>query len=124
MREEFDKTGVRRSAEGILMVYEHQLPHTLLHQLGITFFKVPGGELNPGEDETEGLKCSLTEILDIIMESCHTGSLLTALVTGRDQIVDLSTQVLLHIFQSTCKTCFRFTFKRKPCLKSFKMTNW
>ena len=40
MREEFDKVGMRRSVEGILLVHEHGLPHVLLLQLGTTFFKL------------------------------------------------------------------------------------
>lgn len=63
MREEFEKYGMRRSAEGVLLVHEHGLPHVLLLQLGTTFFKLPGGELDPGEDEIEGLKRLMTEIL-------------------------------------------------------------
>ena len=51
MRDEFDKFGMRRSVDGVLLVHEHGLPHVLLLQLGTTFFKLPGGELNPGEDE-------------------------------------------------------------------------
>ena len=42
---------MRRSVDGVLLVHEHGLPHVLLLQLGTTFFKLPGGELNPGEDE-------------------------------------------------------------------------
>nr|CAD7400977.1 unnamed protein product [Timema poppensis] len=61
MRDEFEKIGMRRSVEGVLLVHEHGLPHVLLLQLGTTFFKLPGGELNPGEDEVEGLKRLLTE---------------------------------------------------------------
>ena len=56
MRDEFDKLGMRRSVEGVLLVHEHGLPHVLLLQLGTTFFKLPGGELEPGEEEIEGLK--------------------------------------------------------------------
>ncbi|CAH0731146.1 unnamed protein product, partial [Brenthis ino] len=63
MREEFAKIGMRRSVEGVLLVHEHGLPHVLLLQLGTAFFKLPGGELNPGEDEIEGLKRLLTETL-------------------------------------------------------------
>nr|XP_045056157.2 cleavage and polyadenylation specificity factor subunit 5-like [Desmodus rotundus] len=63
MREEFGKIGMRRTVEGVLIVHEHRLPLVLLLQLGTTFFKLPGGELNPGEDEVEGLKCLMTEIL-------------------------------------------------------------
>uniref|UniRef100_A0A2K5E1Y5 Cleavage and polyadenylation specificity factor subunit 5 n=1 Tax=Aotus nancymaae TaxID=37293 RepID=A0A2K5E1Y5_AOTNA len=63
MREEFDKIGMRRTVEGVLIILEHRLPRVLLLQLGTTFFKLPGGELNPGEDEVEGLKRLMTEIL-------------------------------------------------------------
>ncbi|KAJ6644153.1 Cleavage and polyadenylation specificity factor subunit 5 [Pseudolycoriella hygida] len=63
MRDEFDRIGMRRSVEGVLLVHEHGLPHVLLLQLGTTFFKLPGGELNAGEDEVEGLKRLLTETL-------------------------------------------------------------
>lgn len=87
MRDEFDKIGMRRSVEGVLLVggfsvghakghiiyivrhfsfphqvHEHGLPHVLLLQLGTTFFKLPGGELSAGEDEVDGLKRLLTEV--------------------------------------------------------------
>ena len=65
MREEFGKIGMRRTVEGVLIVHDHRLPLVLLLQLGTTFFKLPGGELNPGEDEVEGLKCFMTEILGL-----------------------------------------------------------
>ena len=54
---------MRRSVDGVLLVHEHGLPHVLLLQLGTTFFKLPGGELKPGEDEVEGLKRLMTETL-------------------------------------------------------------
>ncbi|UJR20875.1 hypothetical protein I4U23_023984 [Adineta vaga] len=63
MREEFTTLGIRRSVEAVLLVHEHNLPHILLLQLGTTFFKLPGGELNPGEDPTEGLKRLLNETI-------------------------------------------------------------
>lgn len=66
MRDEFERIGMRRSVEGVLLVHEHGLPHVLLLQLGTTFFKLPGGELNPGEDEVEGLKRLLTEVGGIL----------------------------------------------------------
>lgn len=62
LRDEFEKIGQRRSVEGVLLVHEHNLPHVLLLQLGTAFFKLPGGELNPGEDEIDGLKRHLTEV--------------------------------------------------------------
>ena len=42
MRDEFDKFGMRRTVDGVLLVHEHGLPHVLLLQLGTTFFKLPG----------------------------------------------------------------------------------
>lgn len=61
LQEDFDKYGMRHSVEGILLVHEHNLPHVLLLQLG-TFFKLPGGELHPGEEENEGLKRLLSDV--------------------------------------------------------------
>jgi len=63
MRDEYEKFGMRRSVDGVLIVHEHGLPHVLLLQLGSTFFKLPGGELNPGEDEVEGLKRLMSDTL-------------------------------------------------------------
>lgn len=63
MREDYAVNGTRRSVEGVLLVHEHGLPHVLLLQLGTTFFKLPGGELNPDEDPIEGLKRLLNETL-------------------------------------------------------------
>ncbi len=40
MRDEYDKVGMRRSVEGVLLVHEHALPHVLLLQIGTTFFKL------------------------------------------------------------------------------------
>lgn len=36
---------MRRSVEAVLIVHEHNLPHVLLLQIGNTFFKLPGSEL-------------------------------------------------------------------------------
>ena len=63
MRNEYDSLGMRRNVEGCLIVHEHGLPHILLLQLGTTFFKLPGGELMPGEDESDGLKRTMSEML-------------------------------------------------------------
>lgn len=62
LQEDFEKYGMRRCVEGVLLVHEHNLPHVLLLQLG-TFFKLPGGELNPGEEEIDGLKRLLMEVI-------------------------------------------------------------
>lgn len=81
MRDEFEKIGMRRSVEGVLLVHEHGLPHVLLLQLGTTFFKLPGGELNAGEDEVEGLKRLLTEVSVDAIESLIFVSLLVLLTS-------------------------------------------
>ena len=62
LREEFNRVGIRRSVEAVLLVHQHNLPHVLLLQLGTAFFKLPGGELNPGEDDIAGLKRLLTDV--------------------------------------------------------------
>ncbi len=41
---------MRRSVEAVLVVQEHNHPHVLMLQLGVAFFKLPGGRLRPGED--------------------------------------------------------------------------
>ena len=66
MRQEFDKLGMRRSVEGVLLVHEHGLPHVLLLQLGTTFFKLPGGELNPGT-----VFNTFSTILIFALSMCH-----------------------------------------------------
>ena len=81
-REKFGKTGMRRTVEGVLIVREY---HVSLLRLGTTFFKLPGGELNPREDKVEGLKRLMTEILGHQDRVLKTGSLMSALVTGADQ---------------------------------------
>ncbi|XP_067934538.1 cleavage and polyadenylation specificity factor subunit 5-like [Watersipora subatra] len=56
MRDDFEQVGMRRSVDAILLVHEHGIPHVLLLLLGNSFYKLPGGELNPGEDPQDGLK--------------------------------------------------------------------
>lgn len=60
MKQNYEKEGLRRSVEGILLVHQHNHPHVLLLQIGNSFFKLPGGRLHPGEDEVEGLQRKLT----------------------------------------------------------------
>jgi cleavage and polyadenylation specificity factor subunit 5 len=63
LRDDFQKNGMRRSADAVLLVHEHNLPHILLLQLGQSYFKLPGGELQPDEDWIDGLKRLLNEHL-------------------------------------------------------------
>ncbi|GAX74941.1 hypothetical protein CEUSTIGMA_g2387.t1 [Chlamydomonas eustigma] len=63
LRQSYEKLGLRRTVEGVLVVQEHNHPHILLLQRGVAFFKLPGGRLRPGEDEVSGLKRKLTNAL-------------------------------------------------------------
>lgn len=46
----YEREGMRRSVEAVILVHEHNHPHILLLQIGMSFFKLPGGRLRPGED--------------------------------------------------------------------------
>lgn len=68
MKDEFEQLGMRKTVEGVLIVHQHKLSHILLLQLGpsasgTVFFKLPSGELNPGEDEIDGVKRVVNETL-------------------------------------------------------------
>ena len=40
MQENYNKEGMRRTVEGVMLVHQHQHPHVLLLQIGNTFFKL------------------------------------------------------------------------------------
>ncbi|KJE90060.1 cleavage and polyadenylation specific factor 5 [Capsaspora owczarzaki ATCC 30864] len=65
LKDEFEQYGSRRTVEAVLLVHEHNHPHLLLLQLGTTFFKLPGGELDIGEDEITGCQRWLTKTLAV-----------------------------------------------------------
>lgn len=46
----YAEEGMRRTAEGILLVHQHNTIHALLLQPNPSFFRLPGGKLKPGED--------------------------------------------------------------------------
>lgn len=127
MREEFDKIGMRRTVEGVLIVHEHRLPHVLLLQLGTTFFKLPGGELNPGEDEVEGLKRLMTEILgrqdgvlqDWVIDDCIGNWWRPNFEPPQYPYIPA------HITKpKEHKKLFLVQLQEKPCLQSLKITSW
>ncbi|XP_063900749.1 cleavage and polyadenylation specificity factor subunit 5-like [Zophobas morio] len=63
LKEEYQVQGMRRSVEAVLVVHEYSHPHILLLQLGVSFYKLPGGELKPGESEEDGIRRLITESL-------------------------------------------------------------
>ena len=43
LREEYAQKGVRHSVDALPIVYEHGHPHVLIFQIGMSYFKLPGG---------------------------------------------------------------------------------
>ncbi len=135
-----------RSVDGVLLVHEHGLPHVLLLQLGSTFFKLPGGELNPGEDEVDGLKRLMTDTLgrpdsgpanvSKSSKSCRNlsnklffrnGSSRTRSAIGGDRTSSPpSTRISRHTSRSRRNTgnCSSSSFKRKPTSPCRETTSW
>jgi cleavage and polyadenylation specificity factor subunit 5 len=68
----------------------------LLLQLGTTFFKLPGSELDTGEDEVEGLKRLMTEIQGRQNGVLKDWVIDDALGTSGDQILNLLSIRIFH----------------------------
>lgn len=68
-KDTYEREGLRRTVEAILLVNEHNHPHVLLLQSGggpggaAVTFKLPGGRLRHGEGEVEGLRRKLNNKL-------------------------------------------------------------
>eukprot|EP00743_Colponemidia_sp_Colp-15_P002322 GILK01002517.1.p1 GENE.GILK01002517.1~~GILK01002517.1.p1 ORF type:complete len:237 (-),score=19.07 GILK01002517.1:245-892(-) len=65
MKDKYEREGMRRHVEAILLVHIHNHPHMLLIQAGTSFYKLPGGRLKPGEVESEGLLRKLNAKLSV-----------------------------------------------------------
>lgn len=63
LEEKYKQQGLRRTVEGVLLVHQHGHPHLLLLQTASQSIRLPGGKLRPGEDEVEGLKRKLANVL-------------------------------------------------------------
>ncbi|KAG5459139.1 MAG: nucleotide hydrolase-domain-containing protein, partial [Olpidium bornovanus] len=63
LQSDYQRTGMRRTVEGVLVVHEHNHPHILMLQIANAFFKLPGDYLRPGEDEEDGMKNRLAHKL-------------------------------------------------------------
>jgi len=66
MRVMYQKLGVRRSVEAVLLVHQHGHPHVLLLQIGNNvkgFFKLPGGRCRPGESDLDCMRRKLSHRL-------------------------------------------------------------
>ncbi|KAM0723858.1 hypothetical protein Q7P37_000848 [Cladosporium fusiforme] len=63
LEEYYDKHGMRRTSEGLLVCHEHNHPHILMIQIANAFFKLPGDYLAHDADEITGFKQRLNERL-------------------------------------------------------------
>lgn len=63
LEEHYNKHGMRRTCEGILVCHEHNHPHILMLQIANAFFKLPGDYLDEKDDEIEGFKKRLDQRL-------------------------------------------------------------
>jgi cleavage and polyadenylation specificity factor subunit 5 len=61
LQEQYDKHGMRRTVEALIMCHDHAHPYVLMLQIANTFYKLPGSYLSVDEEEIEGLKRSLNE---------------------------------------------------------------
>lgn len=63
LRSNYDAHGMRTCVQGVLLVELFQQPHVLLLQVRNSVFNLPGGRLQPGESDIEGLKRKLSRRL-------------------------------------------------------------
>lgn len=61
LQEQYDKHGMRRTVEAIMLCHEHSHPYVLMLQIANTFYKLPGSYLGTDEEEITGLERSLNE---------------------------------------------------------------
>ena len=55
LKQQYATKGIRHSVDALPIVYEHGHPHVLIFQIGMSYFKLPGGRLRPGESDHDGL---------------------------------------------------------------------
>ena len=55
LKQQYATRGIRHSVDALPIVYEHGHPHVLIFQIGMSYFKLPGGRLRPGESDHDGL---------------------------------------------------------------------
>lgn len=63
LKEHYERHGMRRTCEGVLICHEHNHPHVLMLQIANAFFKLPGDYLAPDVEEIVGFKTRLNERL-------------------------------------------------------------
>ncbi|KAI9637630.1 Cleavage/polyadenylation specificity factor subunit 5 [Dioszegia hungarica] len=62
---QYSESGMRRSAEALIVVTHRGFPHVLVVQVANAFYKLPGGYLDPSESFEDGLITRLNEQLGV-----------------------------------------------------------
>ncbi|EKD01766.1 hypothetical protein A1Q2_03829 [Trichosporon asahii var. asahii CBS 8904] len=63
LQDQYDETGMRRSVDAVIVCHDHGVPCIFTFQIANDFFKLPGGYLDPSEDDVEGISRLLEEFL-------------------------------------------------------------
>jgi cleavage and polyadenylation specificity factor subunit 5 len=69
LKQNYERTGLQKTVEAILLVHNHGHPHVLLLQTTSSLFRLPGGPINPGEREEISLSSQLSEKLAIVSDN-------------------------------------------------------
>eukprot|EP00727_Mastigamoeba_balamuthi_P001204 m51a1_g11080 hypothetical protein (267) ;mRNA; f:574734-575612 len=62
-RASYEREGMRRGVDGVLLAHQHGHPFVLLFQMGESVWRLPGGKVRPGEDDPDGLARKLAKLL-------------------------------------------------------------
>ncbi|BEJ10891.1 hypothetical protein CspHIS471_0103130 [Cutaneotrichosporon sp. HIS471] len=60
---QYDETGMRRSVDAVIVAHDHGVPCILTTQIANDSFKLPGGYLDPSEEDETGLMRHLNDLL-------------------------------------------------------------
>ncbi|ORY35677.1 Cleavage/polyadenylation specificity factor subunit 5 [Naematelia encephala] len=65
LQAQYKETGIRRSVDAVMVVIHMGFPHVLVLQVANSFYKLPGGYLDPSESDVDGLVTRLQEQLGL-----------------------------------------------------------
>ncbi|KAL1405790.1 hypothetical protein Q8F55_007466 [Vanrija albida] len=64
LQDQYEETGMRRSVDAVIVCHDHGFPCILTLQVANDFFKLPGGYLDPSEDDETGMIRHLRDLLN------------------------------------------------------------
>eukprot|EP00039_Didymoeca_costata_P028496 m.21223 g.21223 ORF g.21223 m.21223 type:complete len:203 (-) comp7081_c0_seq1:38-646(-) len=71
LKEDYAKIGMRRTLRAVMLVHNHGHPNILLlkeNRPNNSFFKLPGGELEPGESDAHGMNRLMNKLFGRVPE--------------------------------------------------------